>query len=149
MTSKIIVNKGYIPATGWDFDTSIRWRDAKKNRSPKVTNRLERKRIGSTSNCMRIANASKPVVNSVNTARNGTVIIPRYTIERKRECSALITALYRTPEDPQQPAAVKARNIPKISLSAKTYQSLISKSRTKPRRIWFSQENHLNFVYKK
>ena len=121
--SRTIVNKGYIEATGCDFETSIFCREAKKNRSPKVTKRLEKRRIGKTSRLRRIDNASKPVVNIVSNARNGTAIIPRYTIDRKRECSAWIVPLYSTPADPQQQAALKARIIPKISLLAKICQS--------------------------
>jgi hypothetical protein len=44
-----MVNKGYIEATGCDFETSILCKDAKKNKSPNVTNKLEKKSIGSTS----------------------------------------------------------------------------------------------------
>ena len=78
---------------------------------------------------MRMDIASKPVVNNVSTARNGTAIIPLKVIERNSECSALITALYKTPANPQQPAALKARNIPNNSLSAKIYPSTIAESR--------------------
>ena len=46
--SKTIVNKGQIEATGCDFDTSILCNAAKKNKSPKVTKRLEKRSVGKT-----------------------------------------------------------------------------------------------------
>jgi hypothetical protein len=128
MIRKSIVNKGYIDDTGCAFETSILCKDAKKNKSPNVTNKLDKKRTGSISNCIRRDNEPKPVVSIVKSARKGTAIIPRYTIDRKSEYSALITALYNTPEEPQQPAALNARNIPRNSLVTKIYLSFIQQS---------------------
>jgi hypothetical protein len=78
---------------GMALETSIRFRELKKERSPMLTNTLEIIRIGSTFGESNIPREANPLANNVTIAMNGTAMEPLMAIVKKRECSVFITIL--------------------------------------------------------